>query len=50
MFLLQGLLKESPSSEVWPIEHHLALECVERVVDEVREAGGHCAHGELLSN
>ena len=50
MFLRQGLLKESPGSELRPVEHHLALERVERVVDEVREARGHCAHGELLSS
>ena len=38
VFLLQGLLKEPPSPEVWPVEHHLALQRVERVVDEMREA------------
>ena len=48
MFLRQGLLKKSPSFEFWSIEHHLALERVERVVDEMREARGHSAHGELL--
>lgn len=45
--VLPGLFHKSGETKFWPVVHHLALEHVERVVDDVRNPRRRCTHGKI---
>ena len=50
MLLLPGLSEELSHPEVWAVEHHLAFQRVQWMVDDVRKARSDGAHGEFLTS